>query len=62
MVVRSYLYNPLNFRYDSLKDLKRDAEMQLNLTGAKYHIYLYSLENDLTLRQLAHESFEAEKD
>lgn len=62
VVVRSYLYNPLNFSYDSLKELKRDAEMQLNLTGAKYHVYLYSLENDLTLRQLAHESFEARKD
>lgn len=36
--------------------------MQLNLTGAKYHIYLYSLGNDLTLRQTAHESFEAGED
>jgi hypothetical protein len=62
VVVRSSLYYPLNLRYDSLNELRRSAEMQLNLSGPKYHVYLYLLEHDLTLRQLAHESFDAEKE
>lgn len=62
VVVRSYSFSPLRFSYDSLKDLKRDAEFQLDFTGRRYHVYLYVLERDLSVSQLTHHSFEAGKD
>lgn len=40
VMVRSSLRNPMNFRYDSFKDLVRDADMQLNISGPTFHCYL----------------------
>jgi hypothetical protein len=59
VVVRSGLYYPLNPSYESVAALKRDADGQLNITGANYHVYMFSVSDDLILHQLAHQSFEA---
>jgi len=59
VVVRSSLFNPLDNYYYSLKELEDDAEMQLNISGPKFHIYLYTLNNDLTISQIKHVSYAA---
>ena len=59
VVVRSSLFNPLRFNYESFGDLKHDAESQLNISGPRFHIYLYRLDDDLQCTQEAHTSFEA---
>jgi len=59
VVVRSSLSNPLNDRYDSLKELEKDADNQLNIAGPKFHIYLFQLKSDLSVSQVKHTSYEA---
>lgn len=59
VVVRSALFNPLNDRYDSLKELEKDADNQLNIAGPKFHIYLFQLQSDLSVSQVKHTSYEA---
>ena len=59
VVVRSALFNPLNDRYDSLKELEKDADNQLNIAGSKFHIYLFQLQSDLSVSQAKHTSYEA---
>jgi hypothetical protein len=59
VVCRSSLFNPLNDRYDSLKELEKDADDQLNIAGPKFHIYLFQLQGDLSVSQLKHTSYEA---
>lgn len=60
VVVRSLLYYPLSPSYDSYRDLQRDAENQLNISGPTYHIYFYEHLGDLTIRELKHISEPAE--
>jgi hypothetical protein len=60
VVVRSSLFNPLQYGYDSVGELQRDADSQLNISGPKYHVYLYSMDDDLRVTQISHKSFEAE--
>lgn len=59
VVVRSMLYNPLNYSYRSVSDLQRDADTQLNISGDNFHVYLYQMNNDLSVRQLKHASYKA---
>ena len=59
VVVRSSLFNPLNDRYDSLKQLEKDADNQLNIAGPKFHIYLFRLQSDLSVSKVKHTSYEA---
>lgn len=59
VVVRSELYNPLMPSYDSFGKLKEDAEMQLNISGSNYHIYIYWLHDTLEVSQLKHISMKA---
>lgn len=47
VVVRSALVNPLMFSYPNYFDLVKNAEGQLNIAGPNYHIYVFSLEDDL---------------
>jgi len=61
VVVRSMLYNPLNYSYGSIKELQDDADMQLNISGENFHMYIYSIENDLSVNQLKHVSYKAEQ-
>ncbi len=60
VVVRSSLFNPLQNGYDSVCELQRDADSQLNIAGPKYHVYLYSMDDTLRVIQTSHRSFEAE--
>jgi hypothetical protein len=60
VVVRSSLSDPLNFSYESVCELKRDAENQLNIAGPKYHVYIYALDDDLRASRQSHKSFAAE--
>jgi len=47
VVVRSELEMPLTGFYSSVAELKRDAEMQLNIAGSNYVIYVFALDDDL---------------
>lgn len=60
VVVRSMLFNPLSYSYDSIKELEDDAEGQLNISGENFHIYLYSINNDLSVDQAKHMSYKAD--
>jgi hypothetical protein len=60
VVVRSALFNPLNQNYESVGSLKRDAEMQLNIAGPRYHVYVYSMDDDLRVAQVSHASADAD--
>lgn len=59
VVVRSALLNPLSYTYSSICDLQRDADLQLNIAGPNFHLYFYSIEDDLSSRQIKHTSYEA---
>jgi hypothetical protein len=59
VVVRSSLSDPLNGSYEDYGELKRDAEMQLNLIGPKFHVYLYKMDDNLRCVQTDHTSFDA---
>ena len=60
VVVRSELYNPLNFSYENVSDLKKDAEGQLNISGSNFHVYAYSMDDDLRVMQTGHYQANAE--
>ncbi len=60
VVVRSMLFNPMNYSYGSIKEIRDDAERQLNISGANFHIYLYQINDDLSVTQLKHTSYKAE--
>jgi len=60
VVVRSGLFNPLDYSYDSYGELKKDAENQLNISGSNYHVYIYEIKDDLSVIQLEHISFPAD--
>lgn len=60
VVCRSALFNPLDYSYDCYCDLDEDAENQFNISGSNYHIYLYQINDDLSVSQTSHNSFEAD--
>jgi hypothetical protein len=60
VVVRGLQYDPLQYSYESLGELQRDADNQLNIYGPKYHVYLYSMNDNLAVVQVLYRSFEAE--
>jgi hypothetical protein len=59
VVVRSMLLNPLRSHYECACELKDDAERQLNISGQNFHVYVYRLDDDLSVTQVAHQSWEA---
>lgn len=59
VVVRSSLMFPLNTSHDSYKELEEDAERQLNIAGRNYHVYLFRINDDLSVSEIDHKSFEA---
>lgn len=59
VVVRSMLFDPLSLSYRSVKGLQDDAEMQLNFTGPKFHVYVYLINSDLSVVELNHVSYKA---
>jgi hypothetical protein len=50
--VRSELEMPLTGFYESVGELKRDAEMQLNISGSNYVVYIFGLDDDLRPTEL----------
>jgi hypothetical protein len=60
VVVRSSLFNPLNYSYSCVCGLREDAERQLNIAGPKFHVYIYSVDDELRATQLSHDSFDAD--
>ncbi len=60
VVVRSGLLFPLNYRYDSVKKLERDADMQLNISGRRFHVYLFQFNQDLSVSEIYHDKYDAE--
>jgi hypothetical protein len=58
VVVRSSASEPLSPSYDSLKWLRDAAASQLNDSGAQFHVYLYSIRQDLSFLQSSHRSYD----
>jgi hypothetical protein len=61
VVVRSNLYDPLEFSYQSTVDLRKDADSQPNISGESVHIYLYSVDDRLGVSQLKHNSHKVDQ-
>jgi hypothetical protein len=60
VVVRSMLFNPLNYSYDSVKELEADADNQLNIAGENFHVYIYSIDDNMAVSQETHISYKAD--
>ena len=60
VIVRSGLSHPMSSSYDSLDELRQDAANQLNLLGPRFHVYVYKLEDDQSVSELKHLSYDAE--
>jgi hypothetical protein len=56
---RSETYYPLNRSYDSFRELDNHAARQLNIVGSYYHVYIYRINDDLTLTEVRHQYFAA---
>ena len=54
------VFNPLSFSYRSYGKLDEDAENQLNISGSNFHVYIYAINDDLSVTQVKHESFQVE--
>lgn len=61
VVVRSSGSSPLNSFYDSAKWLVDDASSQANESGSLFHTYLFSIRKNLSLDQVNHRTYEAER-
>jgi hypothetical protein len=59
VVVRSSLMFPLKSSHGSYKELEEDAGRQLNIAGPNYHVYLFRINDDLSVTEIDHQSFEA---
>lgn len=57
VVVRSSLSYPLGSSYASFRELERDAENQLNITGPKFHVYIYGFNSDRSVSEVDHASY-----
>ena len=54
VVCRSGLNWPLNSSYASTKELDNDANSQLNISGSNFHIYVYRINDDLSVDEIKH--------
>jgi|RhiMetdeSRZDD1v2_1073273.scaffolds.fasta_scaffold3157370_1 hypothetical protein len=59
VVVRSSGMEPMAPSYDSLKWLRDAANSQMNDSGAQFHVYLYTIRQDLSFLQSSHQSYDA---
>lgn len=60
VVCRSALLNPLQQNYNSIVELDQDAENQLNIAGFNFHVYIFQIENDLSVKSVKHFSYRAD--
>ena len=56
-VVRSSLISPLNSSYNSIEDLKHDIKSQINISGSNGHIYVYRINDNLSVNEAFHSGF-----
>ncbi len=61
VVCRSMLSDPLDSSYSSIKELDEDAESQLNIGVSNFHVYVYRINDDLSVDELQHGYYEPEK-
>jgi hypothetical protein len=54
VVCRSGLSLPLNSSYGSIKELDKDADSQLDISGSNFHIYVYRINDDLSVDEVKH--------
>ena len=54
VVCRSGLIRPLDSSYNSIQELDRDAESQLNIVGLNFHVYIYRINDDLSVDEIKH--------
>lgn len=54
VVCRSGLSWPLNSSYNSIKELDKAADSQLNITGSNFHVYIYRINDDLSVNEIKH--------
>jgi hypothetical protein len=59
VVVRSALYDPLQYSYESICNLKEDADNQLNIAGSNFHVYIFSIDDDLRAARVGHQTYTA---
>ncbi|WP_047542097.1 hypothetical protein [Methylotenera versatilis] len=59
VVCRSSLRNPLSNNYRSIKELDEDADSQLNISGANFHIYVFRINDNLSVDEVNHVRYEA---
>lgn len=59
VVCRSGFYDPLNLSYQSYGELDHAADSQMNISGENYHVYIYRLNDDLSVDQVKHSSYPA---
>jgi hypothetical protein len=60
VVVRSSSGMPMAPAYDSMKWLRDEANSLLNDSGAQFHVYLYTIRQDLSLLQVSHHSYDVD--
>ena len=60
VVVRSSSGMPMASAYDSMKWLRDEANSLLNESGAQFHIYLYTIRQDLSLLEVSHRSYDVD--
>jgi hypothetical protein len=60
VVCRSGLSYPLSSSYDSIKELDEDAESQLNISGSNFHVYIYRINDDLSVDEIKHSHYPAD--
>lgn len=60
VVVRSSSGRPMAPAYDSMKWLRDDAHSLLNDSGAQFHIYFYTIRQDLSLLEVNHRSYDVD--
>jgi hypothetical protein len=61
VVCRSGLSFPLNSAYDSIKELDEDADNQLNISGSNMHVYVYQINDDLSVDENKHKYWETDE-
>lgn len=60
VVVRSDETFPLASSYDSLGALEADALLQPNLTGPRFHVYVFGPHPEIQLKQVKHLSYDVQ--
>jgi hypothetical protein len=61
VVCRSGLSWPLRNNYDNIKELDDDANSQLNISGTYFHVYIFKINDDLSVSEIDHIKYEAEE-